>query len=103
MLENITIHTTYIFSCKCSTSYTITNHYAINNVDYTPVNAVTINESGNYESNYSPNVISTNSATLSNIFSDGENANYSGSVIVALNARDVIDIIITQEKQQLVL
>ena len=91
----------------------------VNNVDYTPVNAVTINESGNHEINYSPNVISTNSATirlavrdnktaidsatLSNIFSDGENAIYSDSVIVALNARDVIDIIITQKKQQLVL
>lgn len=84
-----------------------------------PVNTVTINESKNYEPNYSANVTSTNSATirlavrnngtaidsatLSNIFYDGENAIYSGSVIVALNARDVIDMVITQEKQQLVL
>lgn len=82
-----------------------------NNVQYTPVNSITVNETGNYEINYSANVTSTNSstialavrnnnteidsATLTNIFSDGENAIYSGSVIVSLTAGDVIDMTLT--------
>ena len=83
----------------------------INNVTYAPANSITINEPGDYEINYSANVTSTNSstialdvrengtpidsATLSNTFSDGENAIYSGSVIRTLQAGDVIDMTIT--------
>ena len=83
----------------------------INGVQYTPANSITINESGDYEINYSANVTSTNSATiaiavrengtaidsatLTNIFSDGENNIYSGSVIRTLQAGDVIDMTLT--------
>ncbi len=82
-----------------------------NNVQYTPANSITINEAGDYEINYSTNVTSTNSATISlavrengteidsttqtNTFSDGENNIYSGSVIRTLQAGDVIDMTLT--------
>lgn len=83
----------------------------INSVAYAPANSITINEDGDYEINYSANVTSTNSATISlavrengtaidsatltNIFSDGENAIYSGSVIRTLTAGTVIDMTLT--------
>lgn len=83
----------------------------INNVQSTPANSITINEAGDYEINYSANVTSTNSATialavrdngtaidsatLTNIFTDGENNIYSGSVIRTLAAGDVIDMTLT--------
>ncbi len=83
----------------------------VNNVGYTTANSVTINEAGEYEINFSANVTSTNSATISldvrdngvaidsamitNTFSDGENRIYSGSVIRTLVAGDVIDMAIT--------
>ena len=83
----------------------------VNNVDYTNANSVTISEAGDYEINYSANLTSTNSATISlavrengtpidsamitNVFSDGENRIYSGSVIRTLAAGDVIDMVIT--------
>ncbi len=83
----------------------------VNNVGYATINSVTVNEAGDYEINFSANVTSTNSATISlnvrdngtiidsasitNIFSDGENRIYSGSVIRTLAAGDVIDMVIT--------
>lgn len=83
----------------------------INGVTYTPANSITINETGDYEINYSANVTSTNSAAialavrengteidsaiLTNIFSDGENNIYSGSVIRTLQAGDVINMTLT--------
>jgi len=83
----------------------------INNVQYTPTNSITINEAGDYEINYSVNITSTNSATIAlavrnnsteinsttllNILNDGENAIYSGSVIVTLAVGDIIDMATT--------
>lgn len=88
----------------------------INNVQYTPTNSTTINEDGDYEINYSVNILSTNSATialvvrrnnteinsatLSNIFSDGENAIYSESLIITLAVGDIIDVTTTCLKLQ---
>lgn len=83
----------------------------VDNVDYATANNVTINEEGDYEINFSANVTSTNSATISlavrengtpvdsamitNTFADGENRIYSGSVIRTLAVGDVIDMVIT--------
>ncbi len=87
----------------------------VNNVDYTNANSVTISEAGDYEINYSANLTSTNSATIllavrengtpidsamiTNVFSDGENRIYSGSVIRTLAAGDVIDMAITSTEE----
>lgn len=81
------------------------------NVSYTPVNSIAIVEAGDYEINYSANVTSTNSSTITlavrengtpidgailrNVFSDGENAIYSGSIILSLAAGDILDMVIT--------
>lgn len=93
------------------TQITLSSNMPVNNVGYTTANSVTINEAGEYEINFSANVTSTNSATISldvrdngvaidsamitNTFSDGENRIYSGSVIRTLVAGDVIDMAIT--------
>ena len=81
------------------------------NVNYGTINSVTIIEAGDYEVNYSANVTSTNSATISlnvrengvpidsamitNIFSDGENRIYSGSIIRGFATGEILDIVIT--------
>lgn len=93
------------------TTIEVPSSMPINNVTYTPANSITINEDGDYEINYSANVTSTNSAniaiavrengtpidsaTLTNVFSDGENNIYSGSVIRTLQVGDVIDMTLT--------
>ena len=83
-------------------------------VTYAPANSITIVEPGDYEINYLTNLTSTNSgtvelavrnnsnniasATLTNRFSDGENAIYSGSTIVTLATGDVIDMVVTSNE-----
>ena len=73
-------------------------------------NNITINQAGDYEINYSANIKSTNSATISliirrngvninsailtNTFNDGESFIYSGSIITPLAAFDIIDMVI---------
>lgn len=93
------------------TAITLPTNMPVNNVGYVTANSVTVNEAGDYEINFSANVTSTNSATISlnirengvpidsamitNTFSDGENRIYSGSVIRTLAVGDVIDMAIT--------
>ena len=96
------------------TTIELTTNMPINNITYNPANSITINDTGIYEVNYSANVTSTNSstislalrinnnpvnsATLTNVFSDGENAIYSGSVILALTSGDILNMALTSNE-----
>ncbi len=81
------------------------------NVTYTPANSITVTEAGTYEINYFStvsvalgttltlavrrNASNIPNATISRLLAAGVGSLYSGSVIIDLNAGDVIDIVLS--------